>query len=84
MGRCRKIQALPSPMDMALRNCASASGPRIMPTSTGAVGKVETPHHQTHQANGIQQEQVERALAHAVGAHGRKDQDAGVQLGLGP
>jgi ferrochelatase len=30
----------PSPMDSALRICASASGPRIMPTTTGAVGKL--------------------------------------------
>ncbi len=39
IGRCRKTMALPSPIDTALRNWASASGPRIMPTTTGAVGK---------------------------------------------
>ena len=41
IGRCKKIIALPSPIEMALRNCASASGPRIVPTSTGAVGKLK-------------------------------------------
>ena len=30
---------LPSPIDIALRICASASGPRIMPITTGAAGK---------------------------------------------
>ena len=39
MGRCKNTMALPSPIEMALRNCASASGPKIMPTTTGAVGK---------------------------------------------
>ncbi|CKV04736.1 Uncharacterised protein [Mycobacterium tuberculosis] len=39
IGRCRNTIALPSPIDIALRSCASASGPRIMPTTTGAVGK---------------------------------------------
>ena len=38
-GRSRNTPHLPSPMDSALRICASASGPRIMPTTTGAVGK---------------------------------------------
>ena len=33
------IIGLPSPIDNALRRLASASGPRIMPTTTGAVGK---------------------------------------------
>ena len=39
IGRCRNTMALPSPIETALRNWASASGPRIMPTTTGAVGK---------------------------------------------
>ena len=38
-GRCRNTVQRPSPIDSALRICASASGPRIMPTTTGAVGK---------------------------------------------
>jgi hypothetical protein len=54
-----------------------------MPTTTGAVGKVEAPHQHTQQADAVQQEQVEGALAHAVGAHRGEDQDAGIQLGLG-
>jgi len=41
IGRCKNTIALPSPIDMALRNCASAKGPKIMPTSTGAVGKLK-------------------------------------------
>ncbi|MNT63828.1 hypothetical protein D3C72_2016750 [compost metagenome] len=39
MGRCQKMLQLPSPMATALRIWASAKGPRIMPTTTGAVGK---------------------------------------------
>ena len=39
MGRSRNTPHLPSPMDSALRICASANGPRIKPTMTGAVGK---------------------------------------------
>ena len=38
-GRSRKIVHLPSPIATALRICASAKGPRIMPTTTGAAGK---------------------------------------------
>ena len=38
-GALHKDEQLPSPIDTALRICASASGPRIMPTTTGAVGK---------------------------------------------
>ena len=41
IGRCRNTIGLPSPIDMALRSWASASGPRIMPTTTGAVGKLK-------------------------------------------
>ena len=82
IGRCRNTAALPSPIDTALRSCASASGPRIMPTTTGAVGKVEAPHQHAEHADAVQQHQVERALAHAVGAHRGEDQDAGVQLRL--
>jgi hypothetical protein len=54
-----------------------------MPTTTGAVGKVKAAHHHTQQADAIQQQQVKRALAHAVHTHGGKDQDARVQLGFG-
>jgi transcriptional regulator GlxA family with amidase domain len=39
IGRSRNTIQLPSPIDSALRICASASGPRIRPTMTGAVGK---------------------------------------------
>ncbi|MNT50546.1 hypothetical protein D3C72_1874710 [compost metagenome] len=38
-GRWKNTIGLPCPMAMALRRLASASGPRIMPTTTGAVGK---------------------------------------------
>lgn len=44
-GRGINTIVLPAPIDMALRNCASASGPRIMPTTTGAAGKSNRLHH---------------------------------------
>ena len=74
--------SVPSPIDSALRICASASGPRIMPTTTGAVGKSKRRMTHAEQADGVQQDQVERRLAHAVDADGREDQDAGVELRL--
>ena len=40
-GRCKNTPQWPSPIESALRICASASGPRIMPTTTGAVGKLK-------------------------------------------
>ena len=45
--------------------------------------KTEAPHQHAQQTDAVEQEQVKRALAHAVGAHGGKNQDARVQLLLG-
>ena len=39
IGRSMNTVHFPSPIDSALRICASASGPRIAPTTTGAVEK---------------------------------------------
>ena len=44
--------------------------------------EVEAPHQHAEQADAVQQDQVERALAHAVDADRREDQDAGVELRL--
>ena len=81
-GRCTKTLQCPSPIDSALRICASANGPRIMPTTTGAVGKSKRRITTPSSPMRIQQHEVERRLAHAVHAHGGEDQDAGVELRL--
>ena len=54
IGRSRNTMGLPSPIEIALRSRASASGPRIMPTTTGAVGNQSAASPAQH-ADGVQQ-----------------------------